>query len=111
MLPRVALLALWVLCLAADVVTLVWMLFAIIAGSNRALHIAFAKDQSMNTAIGGHWDETISSRAWRNRNNSRRWRVARRVIDALFFMDKNHCQKSYETEKIEARDWLDEVSE
>lgn len=104
-------LLLWALCLVADVITLAWMLLAIIGRSNRALHIAFAKDQTANTAIGGHWDETISSRAWRERNSSKRWHYARIVIDALFFFDPNHCQKSYENEKIEAREWLAGVDE
>lgn len=110
-LQRAGMLVLFAMCALADLIALVWMLCAIIAGSNRALHIAFAKDQVANTAIGGHWDETISSRAWRNRNKSKRWYYARILIDALFFMDKNHCQKSFENEKIEAREWLNGVQE
>lgn len=110
-LQRFGMLALFLMCVIADIITLTWMLLALIVGSPRALHIAFAKDQVANTAIGGHWDETISSRAWRNRNKNKRWHYARILIDALFFMDKNHCQKSFENEKIEAREWLQGLKE
>lgn len=111
MMPRLLMLALWVLCLIAALIALVWMLCALIVGHKRAEHIAFGFDQTANAAIGGHWDETISSRAWRERNNSSRWYYAMLLIDALFWFDPNHCQKSFESEKVEARDWLDGVAE
>lgn len=57
-------------------------------------------DQLINALFGGWPDETISSRAWR-------WELAgvrswpRRLLDglALIFGDKDHCRKSYESER------------
>ena len=59
-------------------------------------------DQCINTILGGWPDETLSSRAWRwHADGVRSWpRVA---IDAVFFWDKDHCQMSYESEKIRAQ--------
>lgn len=58
-------------------------------------------DQLINALFGGWPDETISSRAWR-------WELAgvrswpRRLLDglALIFGDKNHCRKSFESERL-----------
>lgn len=63
----------------------------------KAILIAF--DQLLNTVFSGWPDETLSSRAWR-------WDVAqvrswpRKIIDGLFFWDKNHCRESYESERL-----------
>lgn len=59
--------------------------------------IAF--DQFVNACIGGWADETLSCRAWRQREKKRRWKIMRRVIDALFFMQKEHCRQAFESEK------------
>lgn len=69
----------------------------------RQLFIAY--DQLANATIGlflktGGWaDETISARAWRERNTSRGWGFARKAIDLLFFWQLNHCEQAYESEK------------
>lgn len=60
--------------------------------------ILIALDQLINAFHGGWADETISSRAWRLRAN-RPYRYYVRVIDAIFFRQKNHCQRSYENER------------
>lgn len=60
--------------------------------------IVIAIDQLCNAIIGGYEDETISSRAWRNRNQWH-WSTAQRVIDTIFFWDQDHCQGSYEYER------------
>ena len=59
--------------------------------------IAF--DQFVNACIGGWADETLSCRAWRQREKKRLWKIMRRVIDALFFMQKEHCRQAFESEK------------
>lgn len=65
-----------------------------------------ALDQFVNTLVWaegegfGKADETISARAWRLRNRNWRWGTARKVIDTLFFWDKNHCQTSFESELL-----------
>ncbi len=64
----------------------------------RFKQIPIALDQFVNTLFGGWADETLSCRAWRQREKKNRWSIMRRVIDALFFMQKNHCRKAYESE-------------
>ena len=61
--------------------------------------VLVALDQLANALAGGWPDETISSRAWRwEKNGTRAW--TRKVIDALFFWDAEHCRESYESEKL-----------
>ena len=62
-------------------------------------------DQLANVLIGlvGNrkaWaDETMSAHAWRMQlEHNRTW--ARKLIDALFWFDKNHCKESYESEVL-----------
>lgn len=44
-------------------------------------------------------DETLSSRAWR-------WHIAgirswpKRVIESIFFWDKDHCREAFESERL-----------
>ena len=60
------------------------------------LLIAF--DQFINAALGGWPDETLSSRCYRwARDGVRAW--PRRVVDGLFFWQREHCKSSYESEK------------
>ncbi len=61
----------------------------------KILQIMIAFDQLINTILGGMADETISSRAHRNRFKNWRWRFMRRLIDGLFFWQKDHCHQSY----------------
>ena len=61
----------------------------------KILQILIAFDQLINTILGGMADETISSRAHRNRHKNWRWRFMRRLIDGLFFWQKDHCYQSY----------------
>ena len=57
-----------------------------------------AVDQLLNALLGGWADETLSARSWRMRNKGKRWHVARLVIDALFWFDKDHCRNAYLSE-------------
>ena len=59
-------------------------------------------DQGGNMFLGGSPDETISARAWRCRESSRAWGCARRMIDALFSFEPDHCQAAFENEKKRA---------
>lgn len=90
-------LILWLLCLAAAIVSLAWQLVAIFGSPRRALRIAIGFDQTANAAFGGDEDETISSRAWRLRDDTR-WSVIRRLIDAGFG-DEHHCLNAYMDER------------
>lgn len=66
---------------------------------NRLKRVLIALDQLLGTLfLPNHQpDETISSRCWR-------WQVEgklswpRRLVDALFWWDKDHCRTSYESE-------------
>lgn len=48
--------------------------------------------------LSGWADETISSRAYRKSLKGDRYFMD--VIDSIFFWHPDHCQKSYESEKI-----------
>lgn len=72
-----------------------------------AKNLLIALDQLANALCCGWPDETLSSAAYRaSRDGIRHW--PRRVIDRLFFWDKEkregltvrHCQLSYESEQL-----------
>lgn len=65
----------------------------------RSEQIPIAIDQLVNTLFGGWADETISSVAWRKRNDGKGWVLLQKVIDAIFFWQKNHCESAYLSEK------------
>ena len=67
--------------------------------SKRTEQIPIALDQLINTIFGGWADETISSVAWRKRYEGKGWALLRKVIDAIFFWQKNHCENAYLSEK------------
>lgn len=55
-------------------------------------------DQLLNALLAGWPDETLSSRAYRwDVDGVRKW--PRRVIDRLFFWEKQHCYQSYLSER------------
>jgi len=56
--------------------------------------VLIAIDQLTNTVFGGMADETISARCWRLRHK-RGWGIMRRLVDALFFWERDHCYQSY----------------
>lgn len=64
------------------------------------IQIAIAIDQLANTLLGGAADETLSARAHRMRVKGHRyWGWTAGFIDALFFWDKRHCLKAYQSER------------
>lgn len=91
---RMAMVAIWLLCQLAHIVASVWMLLAALYGSKRAWKLAIGYDQLANVAFGGDPDETISSRAGKEKKRGRRWAcVLCRLLDKL---DPDHCEKSIE---------------
>jgi len=64
--------------------------------------ILIAIDQLINTLIppynDAYADETISARSWRNGKTSKGWNAFRVLIDAIFFLDQQHCFTSYLSE-------------
>ena len=63
----------------------------------KLLQVLIAFDQLVNTLLGGWADETLSSRAHRTSP-----KIAK-VIDTLFWFDKDHCEVSYWSEKLRAQ--------
>ena len=64
----------------------------------RSKQIPIAVNQLVNTLFGGWADETISSAAWRKRNESKGWALLCKAIDTLFFWQIDHCRAAYESE-------------
>ena len=59
--------------------------------------VLIALDQLINTLLWGMADETLSARAWRHHlDGSRDWPY--KLIDGLFFFQKDHCRQAYESE-------------
>lgn len=66
--------------------------------------VAIAHDQLINAWARGWPDETLSSRAYRmSKSGKRHW--PRRLIDAIFFWDRDkqtgqrHCELSFASER------------
>lgn len=62
------------------------------------LSLLIALDQFANALLWGYVDETLSSRAHRMAARKTRWRVAEKVINALFFWELDHCRIAYQAE-------------
>ena len=90
---RFKLLLIWAVCQLGALLTAMWMLLSIAAGSGRAWTIAVGYDQLANGAFGGSDDETISSRCWRYRED-RRYAILVRIINFLAG-NPNHCQEAF----------------
>ena len=61
-----------------------------------AILIAF--DQLVNAMLWGYPDETLSSRAYRMAPKKKRWMLAEKFINLLFFWEPDHCYLSYMAE-------------
>lgn len=65
------------------------------------LYNLIALDQLLNTILGGHPDETLSSRAWRAEQNNKTFgKFFRPLIDSIFFWQEDHCYQGYLAEKL-----------
>lgn len=79
-------------------ITALIILLLFVLHSNK-VQILLAFDQMVNAALWGYADESLSARAWRNQYKKRRYAVAVKVINGLFFWQNNHCQEAYMSEK------------
>lgn len=61
--------------------------------------VLIALDQLVNTLFNGYADETISARAYRQQLKKPHWKIARKIIDCIFFFQKDHCYKAFLSEK------------
>lgn len=61
-----------------------------------------AIDQLLNTLLCFGWaDETMSSVAYRmEQQGNHKHGVLRKTIDLLFWFQKDHCRKAYESERL-----------
>lgn len=57
-----------------------------------------AIDQLINTLFNGMPDETISASIYRNKDRALRWLIAYKVINNIFFWQKDHCKEAWESE-------------
>lgn len=57
-------------------------------------NLLIALDQLLNTILGGHPDETLSSRAYHLRRKGDFW--ASNIINGIFFWQRDHCRESKE---------------
>ena len=92
---RWACLLLLLLCLLAlPLLALVLLVQCTVGSPERALRMAIGLDQAGNAGLGGHEDETISSRAWGAYLRGEPYgKLAVRVIDAGF--GKGHCERAF----------------
>lgn len=72
------------------------------------INILISFDQFVNVLFLGQPDETISSRAWRCKDANSFWKFMRKLIDTLFFWQKDHCYYSYVAE-IERHQIITEI--
>ena len=60
--------------------------------------IFLALDQLLNAILGGYPDESLSARAYRwDVDGKRSW--PKRVINAMFFWQRDHCYSAYHCEQ------------
>ena len=69
----------------------------------RLLNFLVALDQLawvVLTLGNGQPDESISAASWRMESQGKlAGRILRPLIDTLFFFDKNHCRRSWQSER------------
>lgn len=65
-------------------------------------HVAIGFDQFINAVLGGAADETLSSRIYRGAvlapKPKKRWVFLHKIINGLFFWQKEHCKSAYKSE-------------
>nr|WP_294864336.1 hypothetical protein [uncultured Pseudogulbenkiania sp.] len=94
---RLILFGLWLASLLAMLMALAMSLLQLLAGSPRAVRVFVGADQTLNAAIGGNEDETISSRAGKGaRRGVWRYCLLCRLLDQI---DPGHCERSIENDK------------
>lgn len=69
------------------------------------VRVGDALSQLVNVTLlfGKNANESISGRAYRQRNEYRRWYLAYKIINALFFFQDNHCRESYLNDLLRAQ--------
>ena len=60
-------------------------------------NVLIAVDQLANALLGGHPDETISSRAAKAQRSGKLWGCV--LCKVLHWIDRDHCEKSIELDE------------
>ena len=83
-------------------------LAALKKGSNKmVLQPLIALTKLLKCLLGGNASETTSARAYRRTmDGSKRWAVARKWINRLFFWQEDHCKSAYHHDRQMAIDYL-----
>ena len=83
-------------------VLLVLVAYGAAAGSFRwGIQVLLGIDQLANAILAGSSEETISARSYRmaaRPDPKRRWVLARKFIDKLFWFDDDHCHMAWLSE-------------
>ncbi|WP_054285752.1 hypothetical protein [Gulbenkiania mobilis] len=96
---RLILFGLWLASLLAVVMALVMSLMQLLVGNRRAVRVFVGADQTLNAALGGSEDETISSRAGKGaKRGVWRYCLLCRLLDLV---DPGHCDRSLEVDEGE----------
>ena len=65
---------------------------------NYVIRVGDATSQFLNVVVffSDNPNESLSGRAWRNRNKSRFWGIMKAVIDFVAYpLERDHCEKSH----------------
>lgn len=60
--------------------------------------VAVASQAVNALLLNGRTNQTVSSRAHSQSDGSRAWRITERVLDLVFWFDKDHCANSFRKE-------------
>lgn len=85
-------LGIWLLCVLAAVVSLVWMLCSLVLNGKRFMRIAVGFDCTSSADFGGDGYTTISKRAYQAALKKRRWGCV--LCKMLDYIDPNHCENA-----------------
>jgi hypothetical protein len=73
------------------------------SNKNYVLRVLIALDQLANVVLlNGHEDHTISGRVGYKAYKTKRWywKLAEKLINTMFWFDKNHCYNSIEWDRV-----------
>ena len=68
---------------------------------NYVIRVGDAVSQLVNVVVffSDNPNESLSGRAWRNRNKSRFWSIMKIVIDFIAYpFERDHCEKSHQAD-------------
>lgn len=91
---RILLLIYLVGSLLSFIISILWLTSCIVfrPTAKRAIRISIAYDQLANAAFGGSEDETISTRAGREKKNNTKWACI--LCKVLDWFAPGHCDKA-----------------